>query len=72
MRDSCPKERKAYPGCFLIIFFFSFGELIVSRGCCSDSLSRSRKAGDSSEKTEGLEGRGRRKEGYINYQATDL
>lgn len=46
MRNSCPKERKAYPRWFLIFFFNLFRELIISRGCCSDSSSRSRKASD--------------------------
>lgn len=46
--------------------FLSFRELIISRGCCNDSLSSSRKAGDSSEKTQGLEGRGGRKEGRVH------
>lgn len=63
MRDSCPKERKAKM--VSNFFFFSFRELIISRGCCSDSLSRSRKASDSNEKTQGLESRGRRREGYM-------
>lgn len=48
---------------FLTIFFFPFRELVISclEGCCNDSLSRSKKVGDSSEKMHGLESRERKK-----------
>lgn len=42
---------------FVLFLIFSFRELVISclGGCCNDSLSRSRKAGGSIEKMQGLE-----------------